>query len=147
MRVYFDTCAFIEAFERRSPLSAALLKYLNWTRNGWPLVVTSELTLAELLDLPLRQGQERLTVFYDGFVRSSDTLLALPVSRAVLRLSADLKASGYCSKLPDAIHLATAVDTGCECFVTNDRRLRFPHDIQPVGMNEQMLLDLLDSFR
>ncbi|MEY4531807.1 MAG: hypothetical protein RLZZ156_2528, partial [Deinococcota bacterium] len=29
-------------------------------------------------------------------------------------------------KTPDAIHLATALETGCEVFLTNDTRIKSP---------------------
>lgn len=49
-------------------------------------------------------------------------LEVVPVSRDVLIEAARLRAVANL-RLPDAIHGATATLTGCETFLTNDRRL------------------------
>jgi predicted nucleic acid-binding protein len=143
LRVYFDSCAIIEAFEKPTAIAAILLQYLDWTRRGEPKIVTSELSIAEVLDKPMRDADSRLAEFYDGFLRTTDVMEVVPISRSILVKAAELRASAYCSKLPDAIHVATASEANCKAFITNDGRVRVPSAIRLVGYVEQDLLSLL----
>lgn len=142
-RVYFDTCAFIEAFERSGPASQALLRCLAREPGRSLTVVASELTLAEILELPIREGARRNAAFYKEFLRTSPILSVIPVSRAILIDAAELKAQGAAAKLPDAIHVATAVREGCESLVTNDRRLRTRAGIRLIGFDAALVEGLL----
>lgn len=47
----------------------------------------------------------------------------IPISRESLEKAADLRAKYSWLKTPDAIHLAAAIESGCDAFLTNDRRL------------------------
>lgn len=47
----------------------------------------------------------------------------MPVSRSILIEAAKIRSAAGNVRLPDAIHLATAVSTGCDTVLTNDRTL------------------------
>jgi predicted nucleic acid-binding protein len=49
----------------------------------------------------------------------------MPVERAILLRAARLRCELHL-KLPDAIHVASAVAAGCDLFLSNDHRLRVP---------------------
>lgn len=49
----------------------------------------------------------------------------MPVDRSILVAAARLRAQ-LTLRLPDAIHVATALAADCELFVSNDRRVRLP---------------------
>jgi predicted nucleic acid-binding protein len=81
--------------------------------------VTSELTLAEVLVGPLKTGNVAIQQTYRSFLTSTATVEVPPVSRDILEESAQLRANTKL-KLPDAIHLATALRFRCDSFLTND---------------------------
>ena len=56
-------------------------------------------------------------------------LSVLPVERTILIEAARLQAQ-LTLRLPDAIHVATAVAAGCSTLLSNDRRLRVPADLK-----------------
>ncbi len=119
-RIYFDTNPFIWTIEEISDRSELLNAILATSGAGKsPAVVTSEITLAELLVLPLRNRQEDLARRYDDLIYPSPWLNVRPVDRAVLWRASALRAGGRI-KLPDAIHLATAELTGCTYFLSAD---------------------------
>jgi predicted nucleic acid-binding protein len=64
-------------------------------------------------------------------ISPSEALLVIPVSRQILKDAAQLRAF-FKNKLPDTIHLITALTSGCTYFVTNDDRIKFPPQITPV---------------
>ena len=85
--------------------------------------VASTLVLAELLVLPFAKG-DRVTV--DRYVRRLSTfpnLRLVAPDVAICRTAARLRAERRALRLPDAIHLATAIESKASAFVTNDRDL------------------------
>jgi len=58
---------------------------------------------------------------------------ALPTS--ILKKSAQCRAK-YKNKLPDSIHLATALNERCTVFVTNDVKLKTPDNIETILLRE-----------
>lgn len=131
-RVYLDTNAFIQMVQDPGSDSAILLDRIS---GGWPwqkhLIVTSELTLAELLVDPLERGAVTgdygLADIYVNLMSEEPGVRHVePISRSVLVQSAKLRGAlghklGIKVKLPDAIHLATALATGCKVIVSNDK--------------------------
>jgi predicted nucleic acid-binding protein len=74
---------------------------------------------------PLREGNPNLLKDYDDYFEEAVAEIA-PLSREVMDRATEIRAK-YGFKTPDAIHLAAAVTSGCEVFLTNDHRLdRFP---------------------
>jgi predicted nucleic acid-binding protein len=55
----------------------------------------------------------------------STWLLVLPIERSILIEAAKLQAQ-LRLRLPDAIHIATAISAGCPTMLSNDRRLQVP---------------------
>lgn len=97
--------------------------------------VTSELTLAEVLVRPFIDGNTQRQTAYQQALQSSDVFEVVPVSRDILIEAARLRSVANL-RLPDAIHGATARLTGCETFLTNDRRLLAIPDIEVVLLSD-----------
>jgi predicted nucleic acid-binding protein len=110
---------FVEADARYSPVVESLLQL---AAHGTCHLVTSALTLMELLVVPYRAGNQQLAGQYEWLLTRSRGLQMVDVSRDVLRAAAQLRAITG-ARTPDAIQLAAALTSGCRTFVTNDRRL------------------------
>ena len=119
--VGLDTAAFIYFIEddrRYAPLLAPL-----FARAGRGItIVTSALTLLEVLVVPLRQGHWQLAERYEQLLAHSTGVALLDITRDQLRAAAALRAM-RALKTPDALQVAAALSAGCRTFVTNDRRL------------------------
>jgi predicted nucleic acid-binding protein len=132
-RIYFDTRVYIEYAERRSAIAEKIGQILSVYRQQDKRIVTSELTLGEALVHPLRNaletGDYRLRDLYRAMLQADSTITDIqPVSRDALEFAAFTRAKldflvGLKIKLPDAIHLATAVLSGCDTLVSNDGQL------------------------
>lgn len=92
---------------------------------GHANAVTSELTLAEALVKPLEIDRQDIADLYIELIQSSDHLIVIPIDRSILVDAAHDRAR-LGIKLPDAIHVATAVVVGCQIFLSNDRRIKTP---------------------
>lgn len=117
-RAYLDTNVFIDAVEGDDAISQPVKRLLQVSPRG--SLVTSELTLAEVL---APSGGQRRTAdlrraYFDLIIWSG--LIDLnPVTRDVLLDTTRLR-EHVRQKLPDAIHLATAISAGCAFFISRD---------------------------
>jgi predicted nucleic acid-binding protein len=85
-------------------------------------VITSVLTITEVLVYPLRQGNPALAQQYREILFNSQDLTAIKVFPDIAENAAQLRAD-YNLRTPDAIQMATAIRGGASFFLTNDARL------------------------
>jgi len=119
-RIYLDANVFIYAVEGLQPFAARLAGLFVRFDRGELHAITSELTVAEVLVKPVRDGNVALRDTFQQMLRSSASITMIPISRQILEHAATLRA-GSSVKLPDAIHAATALLEQCATFLTNDR--------------------------
>jgi predicted nucleic acid-binding protein len=119
--IALDASAFIYYIED-DPRYAPLLEPV-FTRAGRDVaVVTSAMTLLEVMVLPIRRGQVQLAEKYDQLLTRSRGVKLVDITRDQLRAAASLRAV-LPIKTPDALQVVAATSTGCKVFITNDRRL------------------------
>ena len=121
--VYVDTNAVVYRVERIEPFLTASAPLWDALDAGRVSIVTSELTLLEVLVKPLREGKTDLASLYRTVLLGTVGLTCLPVSRSILESAAQLRAATNL-KTPDAIHAATALAHGSTLFVSNDGGFR-----------------------
>ncbi|HEY9057545.1 MAG TPA: type II toxin-antitoxin system VapC family toxin [Aurantimonas sp.] len=124
--VYLDTNIVIRLIEYRDEEVQAFLRSIH-TRDG--MVVSSELTPAEALVLPIKERDHELVAHYEDFLSTEVGIVIVPVSRTVLRRCAELRAE-FGGRTPDAIHVASAIEPECQYFLTADRRIRAPTTLE-----------------
>jgi predicted nucleic acid-binding protein len=125
MRIYLDAVTVIYTVEDIAPFAARID-----TRLAAPGViqVASDLTRLECRVKPLRDGNSRLlTAFDDYFAVVVGEIV--PLTRQVVDRATRIRAE-YRFKTPDVLHLAAAVESGCDLFLTHDSRLRRFREIQ-----------------
>jgi len=83
-------------------------------------LLVSDLSRLECVK-PMRDGDTALLDEFDRFFNESVSEV-LALSREVIDRATEIR-SLYGFKTPDAIHLAAAILSNCELFLTNDRRL------------------------
>jgi predicted nucleic acid-binding protein len=85
-------------------------------------IVTSYVTLIEVLVHPLREGRPELAEEYRKIFLQSPALSAIPLDEGIAEEAAGLRAR-HNIRTPDAIQLATAIRAGASWFLTNDAEL------------------------
>ncbi len=98
---------------------------------------TSVLTLAEILAFKKLQEDRILYEDTKTKLHQAPNLNIISVDETISEVAAILKYK-YSISLPDAIQIATAVVSGQEVFLTNDRRLKKIEEIKVI---------ILDDFR
>jgi len=120
-RIFWDSNLFIYLFENNpkfGPMVEDLWKQMR-ARNDQ--LLTSTLTIGEILVKPTSLGDESLCRQYERVL--SSTALIIPFDRKVSRHYADIRSKTRV-KGPDAVQLACASAAGVDLFVTNDHRLQ-----------------------
>ena len=84
-------------------------------------IAISDLTRLECQVGPLMTGNTVLLSKFTTFFQSPDVRV-VPLTAAVCDRAAALRAK-YRFKMPDAMHLAAAIEHGCSRFLTNDVKL------------------------
>jgi predicted nucleic acid-binding protein len=126
--VYLDTNIFIYAVEGYEPEDAFVRELFSALDRRILTAVTSEFALAELLVKPFELGRDDIVSIYIDLVQNSERITVVPVDRAILIEAARQRAT-LSILMPDAIHVATAVVSSCEVFLTNDRKLKLPAEM------------------
>lgn len=117
-----DTAAFIYFIEEETPFLGPVEALFKEASAGRLQLVTSALTLLEVLVVPYRAGDNSLAERYEALLTRSRGLHMLDLSPELLRAAAQLRAvTGI--KTPGALQIAAALSAGCKAFVTNDRRI------------------------
>lgn len=114
--VYIDASVVIYTIEVNPDYWALLQPLWLKFQTGEIEIITSELTLMEVLVIPLRNADSSLVSAYEQLLLSTELQL-IPVSQSVLREAARLRATTNL-RTPDAIHAATALAATRSLFLT-----------------------------
>jgi predicted nucleic acid-binding protein len=121
--IYLDTAPLIYYIEETSAGLPFLQDLFKKNEKGDFTFFTSTLTLCEVLTLPFKLGNTKLIEQYEYFITQSPFLKLINVNADIAKLAARLR-SEYNLKLPDATHLATAIEVKVDFFLTNDLALK-----------------------
>ena len=117
-----DTALFIYFIQEDQRFLPAVVPLFEAADAGKLELVTSVLTLLEVLIVPYRAGNTELAERYEALLAKSRGVRMIDLNRNHMRLAAQVRAATG-APTPDALQLATALATKCSAFVTNDRRL------------------------
>jgi predicted nucleic acid-binding protein len=124
MLVYLDSVIVIYRVEGAPPFRARATARLAALTAAGDQAVVSDLTSLECRVKPIRLGDAALLADFDAFLGAAD-VVRVPITSAVYERATNIRAH-HNFKLGDSLHLATAVEAGCQKFLTNDsRRSRF----------------------
>jgi len=119
VRIYLDSAPIIYAVEQVMPYASIIE-----TRLSAPdiICITSDLTRMECRVKPLQTKNIELLRDYDYYFERAITEI-VTLSRQVIDRATNIRAV-YDFKTPDSIHLACALVSKCDVFLTNDYRLK-----------------------
>lgn len=121
MEIYCDSCILIYYFDHTGLLNARASNRLAGLAGAGDLIATSDLVRLECRVKPIHLGDAAKLAVFDVFFARPD-VRRVPLTTAVFDRATTIRAAhGY--KLGDALHLAVAVESGCDRFLTNDLRL------------------------
>lgn len=140
-RIYIDANPFIYAIEGDKALAQAMMDLFSLLRQRSGVGVTSELTLAEVLAKAKPPARHRS---YLSLVLWSKIFDLQPVTRDILIDTAKYRRANLVQhadgreimpRLPDAIHIVTAIRSRCSTLLSADRRLKLPRGMSLIEAN------------
>jgi len=120
-RIFWDTNLFIYLWEDYGPLSQAVEELRAKMLRRGDQLVTSTLTLGEILVKPTVAGNTELCRKYEEAI--SRVALLVPLDAKVAKLYASIRRDRLL-RAPDVIQLASAASVGTDLFVSNDGHLQ-----------------------
>ena len=120
-RIFWDTNLFIYLWEDYGSLSQAVIQLRTRMLRRGDQLLTSTLTLGEILVKPTDAGNTQLCQKYEQAI--SSTAVLVPLDAAVAKRYAAIRRDRTL-KAPDVIQLASAASAGTDLFVTNDGHLQ-----------------------
>lgn len=118
-RLYIETAPLIYYVETHPAYLARMDAIIEMVENRPIRAFSSVITLAEVLIQPLRMGDKLLEQEYREILVNNGGYRLIPITVRVAESAADLRAR-YNLRIPDALHVASALRTGCDAFLTND---------------------------
>jgi len=120
--VGLDTAPLIYFIEDNRKYREIIHSFFEDLDRGEFSVITSTLTLTEVMVHPLRSGNHRLATRYRDILLNQNNLLVVPITVEIAEIAAELRAR-YQIRTPDALQIAAALDKNVQFFLTNDKRL------------------------
>lgn len=123
MRIYLDACVIIylvDASETYHARVVDLVRDFNSDRDA--RLLTSRLSRMECRVRAIKNQQAQLIARYEQFF-SASRLDLLEIDAAVIERATQLRVD-YSFRSPDAIHLASAMESSSDIFLTGDLELR-----------------------
>ena len=130
-----DTAPVIYYIETNPAYIKLVDPFFNALDQGKFQLVTSTITLLEVLIHPLRHGNIALAQQYEILLNSTLNVQVVSVSTVIAQTAARIRAT-YNLRTPDAIQIATAIEQGSTFFVTNDPIFKRVPDINVIVLDE-----------
>ncbi len=134
-KIFFDTAPFIYWLEQHPTLCSKVRQFIGDANTSSCEFATSVVSLAEFGIYPERNGRPDLIQDFEDALNdfSFDFLdIDVPIARVAYRL----RAKYTFLKGMDAFQLAAALQSNCQYFLTNDRRLSTINEINIVVLED-----------
>jgi uncharacterized protein len=119
VRVFLDSALVIYLVDQ-NPIFGPRTE--TWLKAHPGDLVSSELMRMESLVLPVRNNDPVRIAEFENYFNSRIAEM-VPFLRSVFDQAIEIRAR-FPFKIPDALHLAAAVESKCDVFLTNDHQLR-----------------------
>jgi predicted nucleic acid-binding protein len=131
--VFIDTSPFIYFIEGQSQYKFDLQKVFKANDQGRIKMMTSVITLLEVLVLPLKLNRSDLADEYEKILTASPHMEILQIEIETVKIAAQIRAT-YQLKTPDAIQIATAIQCNADIFLTNDKDLKRVTELEVITL-------------
>lgn len=132
-KFFIDTSPFVyylQQIETYSNITSIFLrKYIDSD------FITSSVVIMEYLVFPYRENRKDLSDAFKSFLREMD-IKTKSINDKTADIAAKIRAKYKSLKGMDALNLATAIENGCNIFLTNDKQLKQVTEINVVVIDD-----------
>lgn len=127
-KLFFDTPPVIYLIEENPRFIEPVRLFLSEAIRNEIQLTTSVVTMAETSIKPKKQSNKRIVVEIE---RTLKNLFEVhPITWEIAEISATLRAKYTSLRGMDSLQIACAIATGCDAFITNDRKLKIVKEIR-----------------
>ena len=133
-QIALDTSPIIYFVEANPQYASLVTLIFQKISQGNLLGFTSTITLTEVLVFPFYRQLPDLQEKYRQLLLESKNISLVPIHPGVAITAASLRAKYKENNLrtPDALQLAMAIETNCQAFITNDKRLHIIQELEVI---------------
>ena len=136
-KIFVDTELLIYYIEEHSDYIAYLNSIFDVPQKNGNNILTSVITLLEVLVLPYKNNDIVLAKKYQDILENSKDISLYPVTTDISRYAAQLRAK-YNLRTPDSIQIATAIISQADIFFTNDLSFKRVSEIEILILDEEI---------
>ncbi len=138
-RLHIEAAPLIYYVEENPIYIARMDAIIDWLENNPVEGISSVIILTEVLTHPIKTGNLLLVQRYRDILENSEDFRLSPINDLIANLAAQLRAH-YNLRTPDVLHVATAIESKCDAFLTNDITLKRVNEI-PILLLDELSLD------
>lgn len=137
--VCIDTAPMIYHLETVAPYFSVTKEIFRTLANRNRKGILSMISVTEIVTKPFRDGQQGFIDNFEKYVLPQFDLreITYEIAKRAGRLR-----SQYTLKTPDALVVSTALESGCQLFITNDKDLR---KLETEGISVVVVLDYVEA--
>lgn len=135
-KIFFDTNPIIYLLDGTAPFSQKVQNFILDAKKNNSELYTSTITDAEFIVKPLEEKQFNKIALYYGFLNTLGFLKCF-INEQIAERSAQIRVKYKSIKLADSLQIASAIESDCNIFLTNDKQLK-----QISEINIQLIDDL-----
>jgi predicted nucleic acid-binding protein len=132
---FLDTGPVIYFVEKNPQYNAVVRSFFDRIDQGVISAVTSPITLAECLIVPVRSNLTTLQQDYTQLITNGSNTTFATINHKAGLWAATLRAK-YNIRLIDALQIGVALDMDCDAFLTNDAMLRRVVEINMIMVDD-----------
>ena len=134
-RLYVDTAPLIYYFEVNSAYIERMDRIFAFIAASRVATFSAVHILTEVMVKPLQSGNEELAEEYRDILVNNDAFSLVPITLPIAESAAELRAR-YNLRTPDALHVASAISSGCDALLTNDAGLKRVQELPILILDE-----------
>ena len=134
-KIFIDTSPYIYYLEKNPMYYDTVKKFFMDCYEDGNEFVTSMITVEEYSIIPYRDNNMELLRDFDKFMDDMETEI-LEINREIALKAAEIRAEYKGFKAMDALQLSSAVISGCDLFLTNDKQLKQFTEIECMTVEE-----------
>lgn len=134
-KIYLDTAPIIYFLENNPFYALKMQDFLQSAVLAQNQFATSVLTNLEYLPKPMKENKNDLILAYNS-LKKFLKIDFIAVNEEISMISVHLRVKYSGLKPLDSIHLASAIFSGCDAFLTNDKQLKQVSEIEILYLEE-----------
>lgn len=139
-KVFLDTAPIIYYVENNPNYHSITEAIFEALDHNLLSAVTSPITLSECLVYPYKLGMNSLLKDFIDLITGGKNVTFRVIDQEIGNIAAKMRAK-YNLSLPDSLQIATAIQAGCDTFLTNDLQLKRVNELFILVLSDLMEKD------